>query len=62
MNPINQTSMRMNCHKENCHFNGYVAYRRFEKHFTAKVPTQIAQKYRLKCCKILIGYILNKSK
>ena len=51
MNPISQTAMRMNCHKENYHFNEYVTYRRFEKHFTAKVPTKIAQKHRLKCRK-----------
>ena len=62
MNPISQTAIWMNCHKENCHFNGYVAYRRFEKHFTTKVPTKIVQKYRLECRKIPIGSILNNSK
>lgn len=41
----------MTRYKENCHFNEYVAYMRFEKHFTAKVPTKIAQKHRLKCRK-----------
>ena len=47
MNPVSQISMRMNCHKENCHFNGYVACKRFEQHFTAKVPIKITHKYRL---------------